>query len=109
MLKSDANPIQIRQLEVRDYLITISLLFITCSAPLTCTTLEHQSKQMAHLVKVPGIIISASAIRAKATHITLQCRSCRNYLPSVPIKPGLEGYSLPRKCNTYVRGSSVPF
>ena len=77
MLKSDANPIQIRQL---------------------------RSDHMARLVKVPGIVINASAIRAKATKITIQCRSCRNYMPNIPVKPGLEGYALPRKCNTQQAG-----
>ena len=59
-----------------------------------------QSEQMARLVKIPGIVIAASAIRAKATKISIQCRSCRNYLSDIPVKPGLEGYSLPRKCPT---------
>jgi len=53
-----------------------------------------QSHNMPHIVKVPGIIIGASAIRAKATHITIQCRSCRNYRPNLPVKPGLEGYTI---------------
>ena len=57
-----------------------------------------QSEQMAKLVKIPGIIISASAIRAKATNITIQCRSCRNTISNIPLKPGLEGYAMPRKC-----------
>ena len=60
-----------------------------------------QSEQMAKLVKIPGIIISASAIRAKATNITIQCRSCRNTISNIPLKPGLEGYAMPRKCPRY--------
>ncbi|CAB4030081.1 DNA replication licensing factor mcm5-like, partial [Paramuricea clavata] len=72
-LKSDANPDGIRYLKS-----------------------DHVSK----LVKVSGIIISASAIRAKATRITLQCRACRNTLPNIILKPGLEGYTMPRKCPT---------
>lgn len=59
-----------------------------------------QSEHMAHLVKVPGIVISASAVRAKATHITIQCRGCHNYKPNIAVKPGLEGYALPRKCDS---------
>ena len=59
---------------------------------------HFQSEQMAKLVKIPGIIISASAIRAKATNITIQCRSCRNTISNIPLKPGLEGYAMPRKC-----------
>ncbi|KAL9954786.1 hypothetical protein ACROYT_G042363 [Oculina patagonica] len=70
-LKSDANPMSVREL---------------------------RSEQMAKLVKIPGIIISASAIRAKATNITIQCRSCRNTISNIPLKPGLEGYAMPRKC-----------
>ena len=57
---------------------------------------------MARLVKVPGIVIQASGVRAKATRITIQCRSCRTYQAGIAVKPGLEGYSMPRKCTTYV-------
>lgn len=77
LLKSDANPVQIRDL---------------------------RSEHVARLVKVPGIVIQASGVRAKATRITIQCRSCRNYQSNIPIKPGLEGYSLPRKCPTDTTG-----
>ena len=55
---------------------------------------------MSHLVKIPGIVISATAIRAKATRITIQCRSCRNFQSNIPIRPGLEGYAMPRTCTT---------
>lgn len=57
---------------------------------------------MSRLVKVSGIIISASGIRAKGTKIAIQCRTCRNVIPNLPVKPGLDGYVLPRKCNTLV-------
>uniref|UniRef100_A0A8C0Q500 DNA replication licensing factor MCM5 n=4 Tax=Canis lupus TaxID=9612 RepID=A0A8C0Q500_CANLF len=73
MLKSDASPSSIRSLK---------------------------SDMMSHLVKIPGIIISASGVRAKATRISIQCRSCRNTLSNIAMRPGLEGYALPRKCNT---------
>jgi DNA replication licensing factor MCM5 len=65
---------------------------------------ELRSEHMARLVKVSGVIISASGIRAKATKITLQCRSCRNFLPNITIKPGLEGYAIPRRCPTETAG-----
>lgn len=74
----------------------------------TCTPSAHcQSEHMARLVKVPGIVISASGVRAKATRITLQCRSCRTFRSNIAINPGLEGYSLPRKCDTYVHQCSI--
>ena len=56
--------------------------------------------QVSRLVKIPGIVVSASGIKSKATKISLQCRTCRNVIPNISVKPGLEGYALPRKCNT---------
>jgi len=72
MLRSEANPIFIRQLT---------------------------ADQVSKLYKISGIVIAASSIRAKATQLTIQCRSCRSTMPNIPVKPGLEGYALPRKCN----------
>uniref|UniRef100_A0A803JJ57 DNA replication licensing factor MCM5 n=1 Tax=Xenopus tropicalis TaxID=8364 RepID=A0A803JJ57_XENTR len=77
MLRSDANPANIRSLK---------------------------SEQMSHLVKIPGIIIAATAVRAKATKISIQCRSCRNTIGNIAVRPGLEGYAMPRKCNTEQAG-----
>lgn len=51
-------------------------------------------------MKVHGIIISATAVKAKATKVCLQCRGCRNVINNIPLPPGLQGYALPRKCNT---------
>jgi len=77
MLRSEANPIFIRQLT---------------------------ADQVAKLYKVSGIVVSASTIKAKATSLTIQCRSCRSTIPNLPVKPGLEGYALPRKCNADTSG-----
>lgn len=52
------------------------------------------------LVKVPGIIVSASGIKAKATKIAIMCRTCQDIRSNLHIKPGLEGFLLPRKCAT---------
>ncbi|XP_045537903.1 DNA replication licensing factor mcm5 [Papilio machaon] len=65
---------------------------------------ELKSETVSRLVKIPGIVISTSAIKAKATKISIQCRSCRNIIPNLPVKPGLEGYVMPRKCNTEQAG-----
>ena len=56
--------------------------------------------QVSKLVRIPGVVVAASNVRAKATHISIQCRSCRATIPDIHIKAGLEGYQLPRKCNT---------
>lgn len=95
LLRSEANPIQIRELRVRlPAARGGSLLHLLSLSP------SRQSEHMARLVKVPGIVISASGVRAKATRISIQCRSCKTFRSNIPIKPGLEGYSLPRRCNT---------
>ncbi|XP_055386104.1 DNA replication licensing factor Mcm5 [Condylostylus longicornis] len=65
---------------------------------------ELKSECVSKLVKIAGIIISASAIKAKATKISIQCRSCSNVIPNLSVNPGLEGYALPRKCNTEQAG-----
>jgi len=66
---------------------------------------DMKSEHVSRLVKIPGIIISASAIRVKATHITLMCRGCKNTQPNIKLKPGLEGYPLPRTCNADQTGN----
>uniref|UniRef100_A0A1Q3EVG0 DNA replication licensing factor MCM5 n=1 Tax=Culex tarsalis TaxID=7177 RepID=A0A1Q3EVG0_CULTA len=65
---------------------------------------DLKSECVSRLVKVAGIIISASGIKAKATRISIQCRTCSNVIPNLPVNPGLEGYQLPRKCNTEQAG-----
>jgi len=77
MLRSEANPMFIRQLT---------------------------SDQVAKLYKVSGIVVSASTIKAKATALTIQCRSCRSTQANIKVKPGMEGYALPRKCNADTAG-----
>ena len=61
---------------------------------------DLKSEMVSRLVKITGIIIQASGIRAKTTKINIQCRSCNNVIPNISINPGLEGYALPRKCTT---------
>lgn len=63
-----------------------------------------KADMMSKLVKVPGIVVSATAIRAKAIKLGLQCRSCRAVINTVDVKPGLEGYTLPRKCISEAQG-----
>ncbi|KAG0716629.1 DNA replication licensing factor Mcm5 [Chionoecetes opilio] len=59
-----------------------------------------QSQEVSQLVKVAGIVVSASGVKAKAESLTIQCQSCRNTIANLPVKLGLEGYQLPRRCNT---------
>jgi DNA replication licensing factor MCM5 len=68
---------------------------------------ELKSEVISRLVKLPGIIIAASNVRAKATRISLQCRGCREIVNDLNINAGLEGYLLPRKCNSDQTGRAV--
>uniref|UniRef100_U5ELZ4 DNA replication licensing factor MCM5 n=1 Tax=Corethrella appendiculata TaxID=1370023 RepID=U5ELZ4_9DIPT len=65
---------------------------------------DLKSECVSRLVKVAGIIISASGIKAKAKKIAIQCRACSNVISNININPGLEGYSMPRKCTTEQAG-----
>jgi len=70
------------------------------------SSIRHlKADQISTLVKVSGIAVAATAIRTKATKMTLQCRSCRDVVNNVQVKPGFEGTQLPRKCNVQVQGS----
>uniref|UniRef100_UPI00358F4BFD DNA replication licensing factor MCM5 n=1 Tax=Myxine glutinosa TaxID=7769 RepID=UPI00358F4BFD len=80
----------------------IQVFLISEAHPANVRSLK--SNQMAKLVKIPGIIISATGVRSKATTLTLQCRSCRNVVNNISVSPGLEGYTLPRKCNSEQMG-----
>lgn len=77
LLSSNANPTNIRQLK---------------------------SDCVSKLVKIAGIIVAASGISAKATRMSIQCLSCSTVIPNLKVNPGLEGYALPRKCNTEQAG-----
>ncbi|PRT53633.1 DNA replication licensing factor mcm5 [Wickerhamiella sorbophila] len=70
VLSSDANPLSIRDLTAR-----------------------HISK----LVRIPGIVISASSLSSKATVVQLMCRNCRHLLRH-DVSGGFSGLQLPRKC-----------
>ncbi len=56
------------------------------------------SKDVGRLVSLSGIVISASPVRARATHLTLQCRNCRE-TRTLPLAQGLGGLQLPRVCS----------
>lgn len=102
MLKSDAHHASIRSLKVLAFIAAVTHSW-PLLVPWTSVVVPHlQSDQVSRLVKVHGIIISATAVKAKATKVCLQCRGCRNIISNIPLPPGLQGYALPRKCNSWV-------
>lgn len=102
MLRSDAHHASIRSLKVPPPLspcVSPPLLARSTDLCPPPHPLPFQSDQVSRLVKVHGIIISATPVKAKATKVCLQCRGCRAIIPNISMPPGLEGYALPRKCN----------
>lgn len=61
-----------------------------------------KSSNVSEMIKVSGIVIAASQVRARATKVSLQCRTCHHIITDLPIEPGLEGFALPRKCQGFV-------
>lgn len=82
--------------------VDIQVMMTSTSHPVDIRNL--QSEEVSRLVKVAGIVVSASGVKAKAQTLSVQCRSCQTTIPNIPVKPGLEGYQLPRKCNTEQAG-----
>jgi len=74
------------------------------SAATTDSVRSLKASMMSKLIKVPGIAVSASSIRSKVVTMSLQCRSCRTVVSNVQVKPGLEGFTLPRKCTAAAQG-----
>ena len=60
---------------------------------------ELQSNHTAKLLRIRGLVTSCSSIKTKTDKISIQCKSCGNFIKDVPFTPG---YELPLKCN--VRG-----
>ena len=73
----------------------------------TISLRQLKSDFISKLVKIPGLVISASNVRAKATKISLQCRGCNEVMSNLQLKPGLEGFLLPRKCNSDQTGRTL--
>ncbi|KNC79439.1 hypothetical protein SARC_08170 [Sphaeroforma arctica JP610] len=68
------------------------------------TIRELDSTHVSRIVRVPGIVIKASNIIAKATHVRIECRNCGD-VKDMTIRPGFSGAMLPRTCDrTAVEG-----
>jgi len=56
--------------------------------------------RVSKLVHVPGIVIAATRVRAKATKITLRCKGCQS-TREIQVRPGFGGVNVPRRCDKY--------
>jgi len=58
---------------------------------------ELGASNISKLVKVQGIVVSASTVNVKGTKLTIQCRNCRQ-TQELGIRPGFAFAQLPRVC-----------
>ena len=56
------------------------------------------SSQVSRVVMIPGIVISSSKVKAKATTVVAQCKGCQA-TKQIAVRAGFAGASLPRKCD----------
>ncbi|KAI3637117.1 hypothetical protein MIR68_004823 [Amoeboaphelidium protococcarum] len=63
------------------------------------------SNQISKLVKVEGIVSSASTPSARATLLSLYCRGCRHE-KTIRVKKGFAGVQVPRKCENVGEGDA---
>jgi len=59
------------------------------------------------LVSIPGIVISASAVKPKARNLSILCRNCGDRR-TVAVSAGFGGVSLPRTCINTNRAPDAP-
>lgn len=58
---------------------------------------DLNATNVAHLVRIPGIVIGASVLSSKATLLAIQCRGC-GFVEKLPVEGGISGVTLPRTC-----------
>ncbi|KAK9947397.1 hypothetical protein M0R45_003023 [Rubus argutus] len=74
----------------------VQILLTSREDPASMRRLGAQS--ISKLIKISGITIAASRVKAKATYVIVMCKNCKN-VQRVPCRPGLGGAIVPRSCN----------
>jgi DNA replicative helicase MCM subunit Mcm2 (Cdc46/Mcm family) len=75
---------------------TFQITLTSSKQPITIRQLL--SSQVSRVVMIPGIVISSSKVKAKATTVVAQCKGCRAN-KQVQVRAGFAGVALPRKCD----------
>ncbi|GAA5988370.1 hypothetical protein JCM5350_004420 [Sporobolomyces pararoseus] len=60
---------------------------------------ELGASSISNLVRLPGIVISASVLSSRAVRLHLNCKSCR-HVTTMEVQGGFSGFQLPRKCGS---------
>ncbi|KAJ3022004.1 minichromosome maintenance protein 5 [Thoreauomyces humboldtii] len=73
------------------------VMLLSNANPLPVRALDALS--IAKMVRISGIVISASTLSAKATYVHIMCKSCRHN-KVLPVNGGFAGVQLPRQCDS---------
>ncbi|KAI9023295.1 MCM2/3/5 family-domain-containing protein [Hyaloraphidium curvatum] len=60
---------------------------------------ELHANHISKLIRVAGIVINASTLSAKATHVHVTCKKCRHN-KVIAVSGGISGIQLPRRCDS---------
>eukprot|EP00605_Chrysophyceae_sp_TOSAG23-4_P000993 GSChrysophyteH1.ASY1.ANO1.1094.1 assembled CDS len=100
----------VRQWNRREYFVDVDLAHINEYDEVLFNNLQSRPEDISHnlrhlnadlvnqLVKVPGIVISSTKSRAKATEIVMQCTKCQK-IHRVPSKGPMQNVQKPAKCD----------
>eukprot|EP01113_Clastostelium_recurvatum_P038207 TRINITY_DN5686_c0_g2_i1.p1 TRINITY_DN5686_c0_g2~~TRINITY_DN5686_c0_g2_i1.p1 ORF type:complete len:632 (-),score=77.06 TRINITY_DN5686_c0_g2_i1:360-2255(-) len=91
------NIVRDSRIELEGDVHDIQVLFTSNADTVPIRTLK--SINISKLVKIPGIVVSASRIQAKATSVTAMCKNC-HATKVLPIRPGFAGIQLPKICES---------
>ncbi|WCJ29845.1 DNA replication licensing factor MCM5 [Euphorbia peplus] len=91
-LKEQAESGEMKEPDVRE----VQILLSSKEDPVSMRLLGAQ--YISKLVKISGITIAASRVKAKATYVSLVCKNCLT-AKMVPCRPGLGGAMVPRSCD----------
>ncbi|GAA99080.1 uncharacterized protein L969DRAFT_87124 [Mixia osmundae IAM 14324] len=58
---------------------------------------DLHATSISRLVRIPGIVVSASTLASRAERLSLMCKGCR-HTHSVAVQGGFAGFTLPRRC-----------
>ena len=91
--------------ETDDLEVGLQITLISSKQPMSIRKLL--SNQVSNLVTIPGIVISTSRVKAKATVVYAQCKSCQT-VKQVQVRAGFGGASLPRVCDRPRQPNEAP-
>ncbi|EXB96882.1 DNA replication licensing factor mcm5-A [Morus notabilis] len=83
----------------------VQILLTSKEDPVSMRSLGAQ--YISKLVKIAGITIAASRVKAKATYVTVMCKNCKN-VQRVACRPGLGGAIVPRTCGHVPQAGEDP-